>query len=68
MTLDSAVIDIGDREFSLGLSYVAFSRVRNLANLALVKSYDFPRFTSIGQSRDLAFRLAEEARLQTIFL
>ena len=36
MTLSSAVIDLGSREFSSGLSYVALSRVRRLEDLILI--------------------------------
>ncbi|XP_052129226.1 uncharacterized protein LOC127750779 [Frankliniella occidentalis] len=35
MTLEKAVINIGKSDFSLGLSYVAFSRVRCLTNLII---------------------------------
>ncbi|KAK3907213.1 ATP-dependent DNA helicase [Frankliniella fusca] len=35
MTLDKAIINIGEQDFSLGLSYVAFSRVRSLNDLLI---------------------------------
>ncbi|KAK3910679.1 ATP-dependent DNA helicase PIF7 [Frankliniella fusca] len=42
MTLDKAVINIGKQDFSLGLSYVAFSRVRELTDL-LIEPFCFKR-------------------------
>ena len=71
MTLDSAVVDIGEKEISsqLGLAYVAFSRVRTLNSLALIKIYDFEtRFKSIRRSNLLRLRKIEEERLRLISL
>lgn len=47
VTLESAVVDSGEKEFQLGLTYVALSRVRTLEGLALENCYDFARFNSI---------------------
>ena len=71
MTLDSAVVDIGEKEISsqLGLAYVAFSRVRTLNSLAWIKIYDFEtRFNSIRRSNLLRLRKIEEERLRLISL
>lgn len=65
-TLTSVVVDIGEKEAQLGLTYVAFSRVREWETLALVKSYDFSRFRNIGSSHLMTLRKREEARLANL--
>ena len=59
MTLNKAVIDIG--EFSSGLTFVACSRVRHLADLLFV-----PPFPCLGKSIRLLGRLKEDARLASL--
>lgn len=66
MTLQSRVIDIGEREMQLGLTYVGFSRVREWNNLALEKSYDYNRFLSINSSHLMVLRKMEETRLDSL--
>lgn len=68
LTLDSVVVDIGDTEKSLGLTYVALSRVKTFEGLALNRPYDFTRFSSIATHRHLLMRKQEETRLLTIAL
>ena len=41
LTLNQAVIDIGEKEMSLGLTYVALSRVKTLKGILFQKSYNF---------------------------
>ena len=48
LTLDKNVVNLGEFETSLGLSYVALSRVRTLEGLALAEGYDLTRFTAIS--------------------
>lgn len=67
LTLESAVVDIGDNERNLGLAYTGLSRVRTIESLA-IKTYDFERFASISESRLLALRKIEERRLLSISL
>lgn len=43
LTLEKAVIDLGNRDFSSGLSFVAISRVKTLGGLAFRTSFDLPR-------------------------
>ena len=64
--LDSAVVDPGEKEFQLGLTYVALSRVRSIESLALENSYDFARFSSIGGTNMMRLRKLEEARLRSL--
>ncbi|XP_034240282.1 uncharacterized protein LOC117644774 [Thrips palmi] len=53
MTLDKVVIDIEDREFSGGLSYVAFSRVRRLNNL-LIYPFLMKRLSNLRDPKRIA--------------
>ena len=63
LTIDKLVVDIGKREFSAGLTFVACSRVRNIQDLLLTPPFPLQCLTSIGNSRQLRQRLAEEQRL-----
>lgn len=61
-TLDKAVIDIGEKEFACGLTYVALSRMKRIDDcLIVVKEFD--RYERINKSKGLKLRLAEEQRL-----
>ena len=64
LTLDKAVIDIGKKEFSTGLTFVACSRVRQLTNLLFVPPFSFQRVANLSKSVRLKDRLIEDARLQ----
>lgn len=68
LELDNVVCSIGERERILGLTYVAFSRVRTIEGLAIDKPYDYNRFSNISKSKLLSQRKREEIRLQTISL
>ena len=68
MSLERALIILGDTEWQLGLSYVALSRVRTLDGVALDKDYDFSRFSNLANNNLLSLRLAEERRLVSISL
>jgi len=45
MTLDHAVLDLGEPEFAAGQTYVAISRVKKLSGLLFESPFDFERFT-----------------------
>ena len=64
LTLDKAVIDIGKKEFSTGLTFVACSHVRQLTNLLFVPPFSFQRVANLSRSVRLKDRLIEDARLQ----
>ena len=53
LTLDKVVIDVGKKEFSCGLSFVACSRVRKLSDILFVPPFPLQRLTSIARSRRL---------------
>jgi ATP-dependent exoDNAse (exonuclease V) alpha subunit len=44
MTVHQAVLNISRKDFSLGLSYVAVSRVKTLDGILIEESFDFERF------------------------
>ncbi len=62
LTLKKAIIDLGDKEFTAGLTFVAVSRVRALEDL-LFKPFNFERLQRIKNCKRLQERLDEEKRL-----
>ena len=66
LTLDKVVIDIGKKEFSCGLSFVACSRVRKLSDILFVPPFPLQRLTSIARSRRLHERKEEDQRLLSL--
>lgn len=65
LTLDQAWLDLGPSERSLGMSYVALSRVRSLDSL-LIEPLTFDRLIAIGRAKNLQIRKKEEERLQEL--
>ena len=63
LTLNKAVIDIGKKEFSAGLPFVACSRVQELDDFLFVPPFSFKRMASLGNISRLKERLAEDKRL-----
>ena len=66
MTLNKAVVDLGKKEFSAGLTFVACSRVRQLKDLLFVTPFPFQRVANLASSYRHSERLHEEKRLQTL--
>ena len=66
MTLNKAVVDLGKKEFSAGLTFVACSRVRQLKDLLFVPPFPFQRVANLASSYRHSERLHEEKRLQTL--
>ena len=64
LTLDKVVIDIGKREFSPGLTFVACSRVRQLDDLLFSPPFAYNRLSSMSNSQHLESRKVEDQRLQ----
>ncbi len=62
-----AVIDLGICERSLGLTFVALSRVKKFTDL-LIQPFSFDRLKNINNSTNLIPRLEEEARLEKLIL
>ncbi len=44
MTVNKAVLNITERDFAPGLSYVAVSRVKTLDGVLFEKAFDYSRF------------------------
>ena len=63
LTLDKVAIDVGKREFSSGLTFVACSRVWQIQDLLFIPSVSFQRLASLRNSQRLAERKAEDERL-----
>ena len=62
LTMPNAVIDIGPREQTTGLSFVAMSRVRSINNLVLAP-FDFDRISRLSEAEGMRQRKDEEQRL-----
>ena len=66
MTLDKVVVDVGKKEFSAGLTFVACSRVRHLKDLLFVPPFPFQRVANLANSQRHKERLQEDERLQRL--
>ena len=64
MTLNKAVIDVGKKDFSAGLTFVAYSRVRQLKDLLFMPPFTFQRVANLAKSHRHTERLREEKRVQ----
>jgi len=61
-TLDKVMIDLGDTEFTSGLTYTALTRVRDLESLVMRKMPPKKRFDTIAKSQGFKDMKTEEAR------
>ena len=66
LTLDKVVINVGKKEFSSGLTFVACSRVRHLTDLLFDPPFPFQRIANLSKSQRLKERLDEDSRLQQL--
>ena len=64
LTLEKAVIDVGRKEFSSGLTYVACSRVRRLKDLLFAAPFPYERFLNLSKSTRLVERIQEDEHLR----
>jgi len=65
-TLKKGTVDIGDKEFAIGLSYVAYSRIKSFAGLRLARGYDYSRLDDLKLHFIHALRQKEWCRLRNI--
>ena len=65
-TLDKIVVDLGKKESSLGITFVASSRVKNYKNF-MIEPFSLERLQKISQSKNLNQRVVEEIRINEIF-
>ena len=63
LTLDKVVIDVGKKEFSAGLTFVACSSVRRLKDLLFDPPFPFQRIANLANSQRLQERLLEDTKL-----
>ena len=63
LTLNKVVIDVGKKEFSSGLTFVACSRVRRLSDLLFDPPFPYQRIASLANSKRMQERVDEDARL-----
>ena len=56
LTLNKLCVDIGKKEFSAGLTFVAISRVRHLTDLLLKPTFSFQRLKNLAKSRRIEER------------
>ena len=63
LTLDKVVIDVGKKEFSAGLTFVACSRVRRLSDIMFNTPFAYQRVASLAKSMRLTECKLEAARL-----
>ena len=63
LTLDKVVIDIGKKEFSAGLTFVACLRVRCLSDIMFDPPFACQSVSSLSKRMRLTERKVEDARL-----
>ncbi len=66
LTLDNVVIDVGKKEFSVALTFVAISRVRCLTDLLFSPPFAYQRLNNISKSKRMLERKQEDQRLFTL--
>ncbi len=66
-TLSKVVVDLGNNEISMGLSYVALSRVKNIKDM-LIEPFCFDRLDKLKHNPMLTKRKLEDNRLLTLIL
>jgi hypothetical protein len=68
LTLNHAILNITDKDFSPGLTYVAVSRVKKLSDIMFEESFDYDRFKPSNRSSIITARNedAERRRAQHI--
>ncbi|OAL29706.1 hypothetical protein AYO20_09090 [Fonsecaea nubica] len=64
MTVDRAVLDLTERDFAVGLSYVAVLRVKTLCGILFKQPFDYERF-KIRPSETVKARNADRERRST---
>ena len=64
-TLDKVVVDLGKNERSLGLAFVALSRVKNYTDF-IIQPFPLDRLTKIKNSTSLKPRVNEEHRIKKL--
>ena len=66
LTLKKVVVDVGKKEFSCGLTFVACSRVRQMTDLLFSPPFPFQRLSNLSNSQRLRERQLEDQRLLSL--
>lgn len=66
LTLDQAIVKIGDEEKQIGSTYVAFSRVKSINGLALEQSFNIKRLQQLKNKKEIKQRINELERLKSL--
>ena len=66
LTLNKVVVDIGKKEFSCGLTFVACSRVRHITDILFTPLLTYQRLANLSNSQCLHERQLEDQRLQAM--
>jgi|SRR5947207_342938 len=66
LTLNRAIVDVGDSERNTGTTYVGCSRVRSANNLAFQRSFPYERMRRLNESPRLRIVAEEIQRLTTL--
>ena len=66
LTLEKAVINFGSKEFQLGLTYVAMSRVKKLESIMFDNYFNYDRLQKINNNIQIKYRLEEKQRLKNL--
>ena len=62
MSLDRIIVNLGDREFTMNLTYTALSRGRKISNVALSPFPNWVRFRNMFRSKAFKKRLEEDEK------
>lgn len=63
ITVSKAVIDIGNSEFGLGLTYVAMSRVKSIQGVLIEPGFAFNRLLAINKHKSWIYRRPQMQKL-----
>ena len=66
LTLGKVVMDVGDRETTVGSTFVGCSRVRSPGNLAFLNSFPFQRVQRLNDARRMRIVAEEMQRLAAL--
>ena len=64
--MNRIILNIGEKEFVAGLTYIAISRATKRENIFFQPFPNFHRFKTIFENKRFKARLAEEERLKSL--